>query len=310
MDLISQIINELIDTKENSLNSALLKTKVLASRIQNNELLNWTNSELSGYNSIAELPEYRKRIPNILIGDYINGNMQYRNSQIPTSGMDEEWEETLRYTNFSNSVTELENMFTNNEKGSTFNSPIRAEIVGLIEHNWIKIGNPYLSLYNVNRVISKSTIEGILSNVRNKLLDFMLKIDEEFGNLTAVKELRDKNTEISKIVNNTIINNNGDGNVLNTGNNNEIKNSPKIQKNNLENFSDELRKNNVDEVDIQEIILIVQDESFDIENNKFGTKTNTWITKMISKALDGTWNVSIGTAGNLLATAIQQYYGT
>ena len=126
MDLISQIINELIDTKENSLNSALLKTKVLASRIQNNELLNWTNSELSGYNSIDELPDYRKRIPNILIGDYINGNMQYRNSQIPTSGMDEEWEETLRYTNFSNSVTELENMFTNKEYASTFNSPIRA----------------------------------------------------------------------------------------------------------------------------------------------------------------------------------------
>ena len=55
MNLVSQIINELIEPKDNSLNSALLKTKVLASRIQNTELLSWTNAELTGYNSIEEL---------------------------------------------------------------------------------------------------------------------------------------------------------------------------------------------------------------------------------------------------------------
>ena len=51
MELISQIINDLID-EEKSLNSALLKTKVLASRIQNQNLLDWINNELSGLSLI------------------------------------------------------------------------------------------------------------------------------------------------------------------------------------------------------------------------------------------------------------------
>lgn len=309
MNLVSQIINELIDTKDNSLNSALLKTKVLASRIQNTELLSWTNAELTGYNSIEELPEYRRKLPNLLIGDYINGNMHYRHSQIPTSGLDEDWENSLRYSDFTNSVTELENMFSNKEKGSTFNSPIRAEIVALIENNWVKMGNPYLSVLNVNRVISKSTIDGILSNVRNKLLDFMLKVDEEFGNITEIQELKKKNNEISRIVNNTIINNNGDGNVLNTGDKNSIENKPKIKKNNVDDLSRELEKNGVSQDDINELIEIVQVEQPNYTEQKFGVKVNSWIAKMISKTIDGTWNVSIGMAGNLLATAIENYYG-
>ena len=222
MELFSQIINELIDSRDKTLNSALLKTKVLASRIQNEELLNWTDSELTGYKSVEDLPEYRFEIPNLLVGNFINGNMQYTNSQIPVSGLDEEFIKQLCNTSYTNSVVQLENMFLVTGNKSTFYSPIRAELVGMIEDNWIKIGNPFLSLHGVNKIISKSTIDGILSNVRNKLLDFMLKIDEEFGNITEIKELRKNNREIGSIFNNTIINNNGNNNISNTGDNNEI----------------------------------------------------------------------------------------
>ncbi|STD59670.1 AbiTii domain-containing protein [Empedobacter falsenii] len=308
MELVSQIINELMNTNEYSLDSALLKTKVLASRIQNKELLEWANSELIGYESIENLPEYRRKIPNGLNGDYINGNIQYTNQQIPTTGLPEKIENSLRFVDFTNSVKELES-FCYKEKTSIIKSPLRAEIVGLINNNWSEMGNPYLNLYNVNRVISKTSIEGILSNVRNKLLDFMLKIDEQFGNLTEIKDLRDKNTEITKIVNNTIINNNGDGNVLNTGNNNSIENKPKIQKNSIEELANELQKNKVPEQDILELIEIIQNEQPLFDENKFGNKVNTWIAKMVSKTVDGTWNVGIGMAGNILATAIQNYYG-
>ncbi|MEN2436783.1 hypothetical protein AAH994_15300 [Weeksellaceae bacterium A-14] len=308
MELVSQIINELVNTKDYSLDSALLKTKVLASRIQNKELLDWANSELVGYESSDVLPEYRKNIQNGLSGDYINGNMHYKNSQIPTVGLGEEMENTLRYTNFTNSITELETLCSK-EKTSYFHSPVRAEIVGMISINWEKMGNPYLNVLNVNRVIPKNAIEGILSSVRNKLLDFMLKIDEEYGNLTEIKDLREKNKEISKIVNNTIINNNGDGNVLNTGDKNSIENKPKIKKNNLDEFAQNLRDNNVSEEDISEITEIIQQEKPNFEERRFGDKVNSWIAKMVTKTVDGTWNASIGTAGNLLATAIQNYYG-
>ncbi|MDR6545062.1 acyl-CoA hydrolase [Chryseobacterium rhizosphaerae] len=307
MELLEQIINELINTKDYSLNSALLKTKVLATRIQNRELLDWVNSELTGYNDVDTMPEYRKGIVNGLNGNYMNGRMMYKNHEIPTIGLSEDVENFLRYMDFSNSVTELENLCS--IKGSTLNSPVRPEHVAIIEANWVNMGNPYLSIQGVNRVMSKSLIEGILSNVRNKLLDFMLKVDEEFGNITEIKELRNKQNEISRIVNNTIINNNGDGNVLNTGNSNSIENKPKIQKNSIENFEKQLREIKVPEQDISEIIQLVQEEEPNYNENKFGNRVNGWIAKMVTKTAEGGWDVAIGAAGSLLATAIQSYYG-
>ena len=42
---------------------------------------------------------------------------------------------------------------------------------------------------------------------------------------------------------------------------------------------------------------------------KFGGKVNTWIQKMVGKALDSSWQISVGAAGNILAGSIQSYYG-
>jgi len=307
MELIEQIINELINIKEYSLNSALLKTKVLASRIKNKELLEWVDSELVGYRSVDTLPIYRKAIPNNLIGSYINGNMHHRNAPIPTAGLEKDMESSLRYTNFTNSITELEKLCCKDVP--YFNIPISAEVVALIENNFSAMGNPDLSIKSVNKTIPKTSVERILSNIRNKLLDFVLKIDEEFGSTAEIKDLINKQNKISKIVNNTIINNNGDGNVLNTGNSNSIENKPKIQKNSIESFEKQLREIKVPEQDISEIVQIVQEEQPSYDENKFGDKVNGWIAKMVTKTAEGGWDVAIGAAGGLLATAIQSYYG-
>ncbi|MEZ7500823.1 hypothetical protein QO200_19100 [Flavobacterium sp. Arc3] len=305
MELVSQIINDLVDDQK-SLNSALLKTKVLASRIQNVELLDWVNGELSGYKNYADLPIYRKNIFNDLKGSYMNGSMKYTNIQIPTAGLDKEFEDRLRSIEFMDSITGLEKLI-NSEKSSTLTSPIRAEITALIEENFQNMGNPYLQVISVYRVISKNSIVEIINNVRNKLLDFMLEIDGKFGDITEIKDLRMKKEEVSSIVNNMIIN--GDGNVLNNGDKAHIKNLPKIKKITKEQLSKELKKIGLETEDIDELTEIIDDEIPDITSNKFGLNVNKWIGKMINKAVDGSWNVSIGAAGSLLAEVIKKYYG-
>lgn len=56
--LINDIAQNLVE-QNGSVESALLKTKVLAYKIKNDNLINWVNGELNGYNNIKELPEYR-----------------------------------------------------------------------------------------------------------------------------------------------------------------------------------------------------------------------------------------------------------
>lgn len=221
MNLISQIVNELIDDG-NSLNGALLKTKVLASRIKNKELLEWTNSELSGYPNKDSLPEYRKNIGNALKGSFINGNLKYTDHEIPTMSLDKDIEHSLRHKDFLEGINSLEDLIQ--EKG-IITVPVRAEIMHLIERKWIKMGNPYLNLISCYGIIPKSNIVSIISNVRSKLLDFMLAIETEFGDSVEIQELKTKNKEVTSIMHQTIINNNGNGNSINTGNDSSLSNN-------------------------------------------------------------------------------------
>src|SRR4051812_13566005 len=90
MKLLSDIINDLVDDTI-SLQRALLKMKVLASRINNKILLNWVSSELEGYPDQNLLPEYRITVSNMM-GSYINGRAHYKNVAIPVMGLSEEME--------------------------------------------------------------------------------------------------------------------------------------------------------------------------------------------------------------------------
>ena len=63
------------------------------------------------------------------------------------------------------------------------------------------------------------------------------------------------------------------------------------------------------EEDIAEIIEIVKHEQVNPETKKLGENTTNWIQKMVGKSIDGSWQIGLGAAGELLATAIGKYYG-
>ena len=309
MNLISQIINNLIDD-DSSLESALLKTKVLASRIGNENLLKWTNSELSGYESEAELPEYRKNVWNALKGNIINGNRfsghwNITDVEIPTIGIDKELEENLRTTDFYENITSLDKLSKSTE---TLTSPVRAEVLSILQNNLRNMGNPYASIISCNKIIPQANLTAILSNVRSKLLDFMLVLENEFGTITEIADLKTKNKEITNIMNHTIINNAGDGNSINAGDNNIISNSISITKNDIESLKSELRKQGIEEEDIIELAEIVNEENLD-ENNNLGEKSRNWILKILDKSMQGIGKISTGVSANLLASMIKGYYG-
>lgn len=306
MKLISDIINELVDS-EKSISSPLLKTKVLASRLQNQELLSWVNNELGNYSDSINLPKYRKFGCHIN-GVYINGNTIYTNQPVLVGGLGKETEEILTTMEFFQSISTLENMLTKN--GSrTLELAFSAETTNIIQNNIRRMGNPYYQLISAKKVIGISVVSEMLSTIRNKLLDFMLKLDEEFGNLTEIEELKTKQNEILNIMSQTIIHTSGDGNVVNTGDNSKLKVTIKISKGNKEELRDHLLKNGINEKDTNELIEIIDNETPNAVTKKFGEKVNTWITKILGKALNGTWEIGIGTASTMIAEALNSYYG-
>lgn len=305
MKLLSDIINELIDT-DKTIGSPILKAKVLASRIHNKELLNWLNKESGGYDTSESLPDYRVFKCHVK-GSYINANMKYTEVSIATAGLDEHIFNDLNYMSFYQSISSLEQSVINNN--GSLDQDLPAELINYIERNIRDMGNPYYRLISARKSLPSSAINEILAIVRNKLLDFALKLDEEFGNITEIEDLRKKSQEIQRIVNKTIINNSGDGNLINTGEKTKIKSSITIFKGNKTHIQDRIKEIGLSEEDAIELLEVIDNDNVDLENKRFGEKVNKWIQNMLGKALNGSWNMSIGAAGNILAEIIQQYYG-
>lgn len=64
---IDLIIEELVEPNHNRLKDILLKTQVLAFKLDNQRLRTWVNNELNGF---IELPEYRI-MPSAVFGNLI-----------------------------------------------------------------------------------------------------------------------------------------------------------------------------------------------------------------------------------------------
>lgn len=315
MKLISDIINELIDS-DKSISGPLLKTKVLATRLKSGELLAWTDNELNGFESNEELPHYRKHWGNItgnyIVGTPLSGMMQYYNQPLPTAGLDKKILEAITWMHLYPGVSTLESYMTDNDSGRLQRTLI-PELTSLIELNMQKMGNPTLRISSATCYASVSTVSQTLSVIKSKLLEFMLKLDDELGGDAEIGSIAGTSEEIKeKIItymSQTVVNNTGDAAIINTGRNSSIVAEIKINKGDFNGLKRELLDANVDEESVCELESIIEHESPDYSSGRFGPKVNQWIEKMMSKALNGYWQIGIGAAGNLLADVIKKFYG-
>lgn len=294
MKLISQIIEDLTEDNK-SLNASLLKTKVLADKMNNDSVFAWVNNELNGYPNVNELPEYRI-LPASATGTFANRFQVLKNVPIPTMNLDKEFQEFLTKMKLTNSVSNLEHHI-NNDKGE-LGITIPMEFCNYISQQ--VGGNAYLQFGRVT--VGRNMIVELLNNVRSRLLDFLLKIRKEFN---EEENYDDKPKVIDNIFNGTIIG----SNVIFSGNQNQQTLTYTVNQNDLNSFKDFLRKNSVDEADIIEVESILEKDKPNIQSKEYGPKIKKWMTKMLGKAVEGTWKIGTEVAAKIITEALKQYYG-
>jgi hypothetical protein len=307
MNILTEIINQLIDNSI-PLTNSLLKIKVLASRLKSKTLYNWVNKELSGYEPDDEIPDYRVT-GCVLVENILHGNMHMKNQVLATTGLPDFVIKHIEKIEFNQPISVLERYIEENNNPLAYAIP--AEIYGYLTENYEKMGNRYISVYSARKQVDLGVIQHAISEVRNKTLDLLLKLEEEFGIEINLQDLIEKKSRVNEIINNimnqTIINK-GDGNVINTGNESSITNNANIEKSNFEDLKKALQENHVEDEEINELKKIINEKP-DYERKLFGPKVNNWIQKMTNKALNGTWQVGIGASGSILVELVKKYYG-
>lgn len=306
MSLLNDISNELVQSGH-SLETSLLKTKVLASKLGNVALLKWVNAELEGYRVGEVIPKYRS-VRCRLVSDYINGGYKVTGQDVGLDGFSPKIKERLTTISFDQSVSNLESLSVSKDV-SAVQVLLPPEMVEILSNNVRRQGNPYLQILSVRQVAQANSIKQVLGTLRSMVLDFVLKLGTEFGEQIEISDLKktpDVNTRITNIMKKTIIKT-GDGSVVNTGKKAKINVKVTIAKNSIEDLKAVLTSHGVPHENVSEIVDIVKSEK--PMNGRLGTNASNWIQKMVGKTIDGSWNIGTGTAAGILADALSKFFG-
>lgn len=196
---------------------------------------------------------------------------------------------------FSDSISMIENITKNNEDTIYFSLDLG--FAPLL----MKSLDSSLNITDLKRQASKAQIVGILTQIRNRLLDFILDISEKIPDDISDKDIKSKSKEINtkELFSNAIF----DGNItINIGDNN--KNKTNQINNNLENLLEKLKNYNLNSNELLDLKESIQKDKT-IANDKtkeFGTNVKNWIQDISTKTRD---KITI----NGIVEGLQEFYG-
>lgn len=318
--LLQEVIDDLIDT-EKSLSKPLMKLLYFGKLIHNQELIDYTRNELEGYNinatennlDLSNIPEYRKTIANFYV-DFRFGIISHYNNTFPISLLPEKLKD-FKIFFIPQGVDQIESLIVEIKNGSKGNieSEIPIEFACLLQEPTEQLyKNPTFKaqVIGARSTCNPNFIISIPNNIRVRLLEFVMKIADEFGYNIEIDKFNkdDYNNQIIIENMNNIINNSGDGNVINMGNNNQNENDVSIYKGDLERLKKELDKLGIQNEDIEEISKIVQEEPLD-DKGELGEKSKNWIKKILSKIVDGASSISGSVSVELLSSILKGFLG-
>ena len=295
MGLLDEIRSDLVNESAD-ISNTLRKAKILASAIGLPEFREWVDCELSGYTDLDNVPIYRRFRP-INLGTF-SGPLQslVKNMVLPTYGLPDEVKEFAENLIFVDGVGALEA-----QRSGTHQRVWPQEMVMLARENIQLSGN--MVLIDAHQPIPAYAISGVLDQIKNRLLDFVLGLQE--SNVTS-EDLDNRSVERDVARNLFNINIYGDRNVVASGEqvNQRIKT---VQKGDIDSLMRMLHKFNIDDKDLSELKSAVSADPGS-PGGSYGPKVRAWLGGMISKAASSTWNVSLQTASKMLTDALNDYY--
>lgn len=297
--LLDEIKTDLVNEKA-KLTNTLRKAKILASQLQLDEFKDWIRFELEGYSKYDDLPDYRKfKAHNV--GTF-SGSFQSmaENVTLPTFNLPTSIRDFAENLNMYDSISTLENMLSSSTNSFQRKWPQEAIILA---RDSVQMSGGMI-LVDAYQPITKHLIAGIIDNVKNKLMDFILDLKASNISLDSEKlESRSKD-QIRNLFNVHIY---GNHNIITSGEK-VIQSGQKVTVNDIQSLLNYFRNLKVPSEDIAllEKAVITDGKR---KKGQLGNRIKEWIGNMISKASSGIWKIAQDVAPKLIMEALKNYYG-
>ena len=159
-------------------------------------------------------------------------------------------------------------------------------------------------LVSAYQPILPSNIAGVLDKIKNRLLDFILGLQENNVTSESLKSGDVKQETVRNLFNFNIY---GDHNFVASGENVQQQVNP-IRMGDIASLLDHLSKHEVSKKDLCELNRAISAEPYASEG-KLGLKVRAWVGEMISKASSGAWKITLTEAPKVLMDGLRSYYG-
>ena len=296
MNLLDEIRSDLVNESA-SLSNTLRKAKILANAIGLPEFREWVEFELNGYQSLENVPEYRQATP-VNLGTFAGPGGMTKNLVLPTVTLPDIVREFAENLTFFDGVGELEAL-------ASAESPHRKwpqEMI-ILSRNSIGVTGG-MALIDAEQPIPPHTVVGILDQVKNRLLDFVLGLQNYNITPENMKNQTETQETARNVFNFSIY---GNQNTIASGENVSQTNKT-ITKGDVDSLLNFLRELKLDDGDLREV-----EEAISVEPNatdgQLGPRVREWLGGMMEKIASGVLTVG-GNAGTIILTqAIKDYYG-
>lgn len=187
------------DVAENniSIENALLRLKVITFLLNNLPLQNGIENEIRGYAKDDIIPEYRKNISYTIKYSGLNGNFKINSATLSETVFTDEVKNIIRTRYIIEGIGAIErNMSTES-------------IYDLIEFAPMVLAasNSRIKCVQLEQVINKSTLEHVVSSLKLNLINLLLDLEQNFGNLDKLDiDVNHITSEELQLVNENIVN--------------------------------------------------------------------------------------------------------
>ena len=302
--LVAQLQKEVVDSRV-PISDILRKAKILASQLNNKDLKRWIDFELKGYDNSDDLPDYRKLNP-VNLGTFSGpfGKI-VKNFPIPVAPLPDDIRAFAESMDLRHGVGEIEASASQAAKKDELRFSWPPEMV-IIAREYVPMSDGSM-LVEASQPISKSQLDGILDQVRNRLLDFLLELQEiDPEVLKSEDAIRAVPGEKVQNIFQTHIH--GGQNIVATGAGFTQKATQNVAAGDMQSLISYLRSIGLDNDSLADLETAIEQDG-DRQQKKLGENVKSWMGKMIVKAMDGAWKVAQATAPDLLKAALSRFYG-
>ena len=260
--LIESLIKDLYENKP--LSDVFLKLQVVVYLLKNEQLTEWFNNENNGYENGKTLPQYRV-LPVLFYAQVeqdrgFNGSLMYNNYNLPIDLIeDKEIQNIMSKFEYRDSISNIADLISN-EKEETISMAVPATTTTISLFSRRLQSNCYI--HRIWREISKNAVQNIISQIKSKLLQFLLEINENLNLNISFTEMENKE-KIEKAFNQNITNNI-------YGSNNNVASGQNVEQNINQSFVDyeKLKEYGVEKQHIEELKIIEKETNKNILKNK------------------------------------------